>query len=118
MKQTMTMRWLVTLGFLCVVLLAATAGVWAQSVYSLSWNTVDSGGEMFSTGGDYSLGSTSGQLDVGTLSGGRYSVVGGFWGGVAPQPASPTPTAVPSPTPTAGPPDRVYLPVVLDNAHP
>jgi len=49
--------------------------------YDLTWNTADGGGHMFSTGGSYSLGGTVGQADAGVLSGGSYTLVGGFWGG-------------------------------------
>ena len=49
--------------------------------YDLTWSTVDGGGEMFSTGGGYSLGGTIGQPDAGLLVGGSYSLGGGFWGG-------------------------------------
>jgi len=47
--------------------------------YSLDWFTIDGGGGT-STGGVYSVSGTIGQPDVGPpLSGGSYSVVGGFW---------------------------------------
>lgn len=53
----------------------------AQSggAYDLTWNTFDGGGATFSTGGAYSLGGTIGQADAGMLSGGSYSLSGGFW---------------------------------------
>lgn len=51
--------------------------------YDLTWNTVDGGGATFSTGGSYSLGGTIGQAEAGELSGGSYTLVGGFWGSVA-----------------------------------
>jgi hypothetical protein len=51
--------------------------------YDLTWNTVDGGGAMFSTGGSYSLGGTIGQADAGEVSGGAYTLAGGFWSGVA-----------------------------------
>jgi hypothetical protein len=51
--------------------------------YDLSWSTVDGGGGTFSTGGSYSLGGTAGQPDAGLLTGGVYSLGGGFWGGGA-----------------------------------
>jgi hypothetical protein len=65
-----------------VVLLLIGSSVLAQSGggYDLTWNTVD-GGYTFSTGGNYSLGSTVGQADAGVLTGGSYTLVGGFWGG-------------------------------------
>ena len=49
--------------------------------YDLSWNTVDSGGNTFSNGGSFSLGSTIGQADAGVMSGGNYVLGGGFWMG-------------------------------------
>lgn len=65
--------------------------------YDLTWSTVDGGGATFSTGGDYTLGGTTGQPDAGLLTGGDYALVGGFWGGAAPQ-------------------YRIYLPLVLRNS--
>ncbi|MEK6676223.1 MAG: hypothetical protein AABZ47_11300 [Planctomycetota bacterium] len=47
--------------------------------YDLTWSTIDSGGEMFSTGNGYELGGTIGQADAGELTGGTYAVTGGFW---------------------------------------
>ncbi len=47
--------------------------------YDLTWNTIDGGGAMFSVGGAYSLGGTIGQADAGTMSGGAYTLNGGFW---------------------------------------
>ena len=55
--------------------------------YDLSWWTVDGGGYTFSTGGSYTLGGTIGQPDAGTLSGGSYTLAGGFWGGAVAAPA-------------------------------
>ena len=67
--------------------------------YDLSWSTVDGGGGTFSTGGVYSLGGTAGQLDAGLLTGGVYTLDGGFWGGGA----------------VAAPEYLIYLPLVLRN---
>jgi hypothetical protein len=58
----------------------ATSGAFAQS-YSIDWYTIDGGGGT-STGGVYSVSGTIGQPDAGTMSGGSYSLVGGFWGGI------------------------------------
>lgn len=96
MRHTTTVRnarWFLAL---TLVLLGATA-VLAQAGgdYSLTWSTVDGGGEMYSTGGAYTLGGTVGQPDAGVLEGGDYSLVGGFWGGAL---------AVPY---------RVYLPLLM-----
>jgi hypothetical protein len=53
----------------------------AQS-YSVDWSTVDGGGGT-STGGVFSVTGTIGQPDAGAMSGGNYSVEGGFWGLIA-----------------------------------
>jgi hypothetical protein len=62
--------------------------------YELTWSTSDGGGGA-SSGGIYTLNGTIGQPDAGAaLSGGGYTLVGGFWGGASIQ-------------------SRIYLPVVL-----
>lgn len=53
----------------------------AQS-YSVDWYTIDGGGGT-STGGVYSVTGTIGQPDAGYMSGGNYSINGGFWGVIA-----------------------------------
>ena len=106
MRQTMTARntrWFLALA---LVLLGATA-VLAQTgggpsapheaTYSLTWSTVDGGGEMYSTGGAYTLGGTAGQPDAGILEGGGYTLAGGFWVGASAA-------------------HRLYLPLVLRDA--
>jgi len=52
----------------------------AQS-YSIEWHTIDGGGGT-GTGGVYALSGTLGQPDAGTLSGGNYTLQGGFWPGI------------------------------------
>jgi hypothetical protein len=75
-KQLLRMTWL--------VLLAVMAGGVAQAQnYAADWFTIDGGGGA-SAGGGYSVTGTIGQPDAGTMSGGRFSVEGGFWGGVEP----------------------------------
>jgi hypothetical protein len=70
------------------LLLAAILGagaVLAQTGggYDLTWSTIDAGGGG-SAGGGYQLAGTLGQPDAGaTLSGGAYSLSGGFWGGAS-----------------------------------
>ena len=61
-------------------LLALTSTAHAQT-YDLTWNTVDGGGAS-STGGVYELTGTIGQPDAGMLSGGIFTLKGGFWGGI------------------------------------
>ena len=82
-----------------VGLLLLSSGALAQSgdPYDLSWNTVDGGGGTYSFGGGYILGGTIGQADAGALSGGSYTLMGGFWH---------TAPAMPEPT-------RLYLPLVV-----
>ena len=67
---------LIIAAFLLVTIVA-----YAQDGFDLSWSTVDGGGTHFSTGGDYSMGGTIGQPDAGVLSGGDYTLSGGFWSG-------------------------------------
>ena len=62
--------------------------------YDVSWWTVDGGGTTNSSGGSYTLGGTAGQPDAGVLTGGDYTLAGGFWGGASAE-------------------YRVYLPLVL-----
>jgi hypothetical protein len=49
---------------------------WGQ--YSIDWCTTDGGGGT-STGGVYSVSGTIGQPDAGTMSGGNFTLDGGFW---------------------------------------
>ncbi len=68
-----TLTWFV-LPFACCL------RAWGQ--YSIDWQTIDGGGGA-STGGVYAVSGTIGQPDAGTLSGGTYTLQGGFWGVVA-----------------------------------
>jgi hypothetical protein len=54
----------------------------AQAQYSIDWFKLSGGGGT-STGGVYTVGGTIGQPDAGTLSGGNYTLQGGFWGMVS-----------------------------------
>jgi hypothetical protein len=65
--------------------------------YDLTWHTVDNGGTAFNTGSNYQLGGAIGQPDAGALSGGDYTLAGGFWQGET----------------VVGSSYRVYLPLVL-----
>jgi hypothetical protein len=85
-------RVIVALGLLTLALLiAVTAVAQTGDGFDLSWWTVDGGGGTSrggtSGGADYSLSGTAGQADAATLSGGGYTLVGGFWGGSAGAPA-------------------------------
>jgi hypothetical protein len=51
--------------------------------FEIDWYTVDSGGEMFTIGGDFELSGTIGQPDAGAvMTGGDFELTGGFWIGV------------------------------------
>jgi hypothetical protein len=47
--------------------------------YDLTWHTIDGGGVMRSTGGNFELSGTIGQPDAGAMSGGNFTLTGGFW---------------------------------------
>jgi hypothetical protein len=66
----------------CALAALATASPALAQPYAVPWYKVAGGGATSSTGGTYSLGSTIGQPDAGgPLTGGTYSVAGGFWPG-------------------------------------
>ena len=71
-------RQLATRAAVCTAI-ALTGLAYATAGYKIDWYTIDGGGEMFSTGGDYELSGTIGQADAGEMSGGAYSLTGGFW---------------------------------------
>lgn len=54
----------------------------AAQDYSIDWFKVSGGGGT-STGGVYSVSGTIGQPEAGRLSGGNYTLQGGFWGAIA-----------------------------------
>lgn len=69
-------------------LLAAPA---ALADFALDWSTVDGGGGS-STGGVYSVSGTIGQPDTGAMSGGNFTLQGGFWAALAVVQTPGTPT--------------------------
>lgn len=68
-------------GVTVLALLMIAVAASAQS-YSVDWYSIDGGGGT-STGGVYSVTGTIGQPDAGHMSGGNYSLDGGFWGIIA-----------------------------------
>ena len=65
------------LGLLCLVAFSSVNSP-AQS-YSIDWFTIDGGGGT-SAGGVYSISGTIGQPDAGpTMTGGNFTLTGGFW---------------------------------------
>lgn len=75
--------------------LAGSTAAQSGGTYDLSWNTLNSG-KTFSSGRPYMLGGTVGQADAGVLTGGSYTLRGGFWMGGAQRGAF-----------------RIYLPLVV-----
>ena len=47
--------------------------------FEITRSTIDGGGVMRSTGGDFELSSSIGQPDAGVMSGGGFQLTGGFW---------------------------------------
>ncbi|HWX20206.1 MAG TPA: hypothetical protein VN578_09920 [Candidatus Binatia bacterium] len=69
---------------LCLLPFTLCLRATAQS-YSIDWYKVSGGGGMNSTGGTYAVSGTIGQHDAGgPMTGGSYSVTGGFWALIAP----------------------------------
>jgi hypothetical protein len=79
-----TIQWISLALTLLLLWAAFPAGVDAQAGdgYDLSWSTIDGGGAE-SRGGEYVVIGTAGQPDAGALTGGDYTVAGGFWNGAA-----------------------------------
>lgn len=67
--------------------LMAASSATAQS-FDLSWHTIDGGGATFSVGASLSLGGTIGQPDAGVMTGGQFTLVGGFWAGTSAAPCA------------------------------
>jgi hypothetical protein len=103
MKRFSRFRPVLAAGLLLVV---TTVWTWAQvgGGFDLSWSTVDGGGNTASTSGQFSMGSTTGQPDAGSMSGGGFSWTGGFWARFQSTPTpSNTPTITLTPTNTSTP---------------
>lgn len=70
------------IAFAAVVTLASAGQVGPRDEpFEIDWYTIDGGGEMFSTGGDFELSGTIGQPDanVVVMTGGDFELLGGFW---------------------------------------
>lgn len=57
----------------------------ASAQFDISWYTIDSGGGN-SAGGVFQLSGTIGQHDAGVMSGGQYTLTGGYWSGAGEAP--------------------------------
>jgi len=75
------MRYFLAIALFGVALLAPSAR--AQSTnYSISWHTIGGGGGT-SSGGNFTVSGTIGQPATSAMSGGSYSLTGGFWSIIA-----------------------------------
>ena len=83
--------WRSLVALLCFLLLPSAFGLHAQS-YAIDWYKIAGGGST-STSGTYAVSGTIGQPDAsGALTGGSYSLTGGFWAliNVVQTPGAPT----------------------------
>jgi hypothetical protein len=80
MKYRDLFKWLARLAARGVALVLATSALRTEAQYfAVDWFTIDGGGGA-STGGVYAVSGTIGQPDAGgPMSGGPYSLIGGFW---------------------------------------
>jgi len=79
----MKYQWLFSLILLSILAgLPVISDVYASASpeYRIDWWTIDGGGAISSTGGDFSLSGTIGQPENGASSAGNFKVSGGFWG--------------------------------------
>lgn len=77
----MTDRLCRTLGIAAssLFLTTALAVVGQDPEFEITRSTIDGGGVMHSTGGDFELSGTIGQPDAGVLTSGDFELAGGFW---------------------------------------
>jgi hypothetical protein len=69
--------------FMTSLVILTLAPTTQDQPYAIDWWKVGGGGGN-SAGGGFALSGTVGQLDAGRMSGGSYSVDGGFWASLAP----------------------------------
>jgi hypothetical protein len=69
-----------------MMLAVASAGAAIADDFEINRSTIDGGGAMRSTGGDFELSGTIGQPDAGTMlsTDGAFELTGGFWFGEPP----------------------------------
>ena len=60
------------------------ASMAAGQQFEITRQTIDGGGAMNSTGGNFELSGTIGQPDAGIMAGGSFELTGGFWFGLDP----------------------------------
>ena len=67
---------------LILALFSAVAGA-GIGLFACDWRSIDAGGGS-SIGGQYRLSGSAGQPDAATLTGGAFTIQGGYWPGVPP----------------------------------
>ncbi len=73
---------------LCALTASATGP--EGGAFHIPWSTIDGGGVINASGGSFSLSGTIGQPDAGgPMTGGSFSLTGGFWAGVSSTPPCP-----------------------------
>jgi len=74
------MRKILLIAIICLLVTFSSFPVLANtSDFEITWFSIDSGGTMESSAGAYMLSGTFGQPDAGVISGGDYTMQGGFW---------------------------------------
>ena len=76
MKSHKTKTGILFITFLIILTMVASA---QAQPYAITWWAVGGGGGT-SSGGSHTLSGTIGQYDAGMMSGGTYTLTGGFWG--------------------------------------
>lgn len=63
------------------IVLGLTGAAALTDDFDLDWYTIDAGGEMWTSGGDFELSGTIGQADASAMvmTGGDFELAGGFW---------------------------------------
>jgi hypothetical protein len=86
------------LAFLVILALAGSLALARSGYLAIPWFTVGGGGAA-SSGADYALSGTAGQTATGEMSGGQFTIGGGYWTGLSP--------------PASEDGDSLYLPVII-----
>lgn len=67
-----------------LAMLAMSSAVYAGPLFDIPWYTIDSGGAILTSGGEFEISGTIGQPDAGEpMTGGEFTINGGFWPGAA-----------------------------------
>jgi len=78
-KQALVIAIVLLVCLVAVLTLGQTILAQSGGQYDLSWTAIVGGGQINSSGGNYVLGGSAGQPGVGSVTGGKYRLEGGFW---------------------------------------